>query len=40
LEIHKKIWGELTPNYPRVCGPGQNRRQKVFQWGLHVCAAG
>jgi len=24
----------------RVCGPGQNRRQKVFPWGPHVYARG
>jgi len=28
-----KIWGLLPPNGPRVCAPGQNRRQKVFHWG-------
>jgi len=36
----KKIWGTLSPNAPRVCGPGQNHRQNVFRWGLHVCAGG
>jgi len=37
---HNKIWGgkiniygKLHLNAPRVCGPGQNRRQKVFHWG-------
>jgi len=35
-----KIWGaqkRFGGNFPRiphrVCGPGQNRRQKVFHWG-------
>jgi len=30
---HKKYLGVTAPEYPRVCGPGQNRRQKVFHWG-------
>jgi len=25
-----KLWEALLPNAPRVYGPGQNRRQKVF----------
>jgi len=33
----KKIW-EQIPH--RVCGPGQNRRQKIFHWVLYVCAGG
>jgi len=44
---HNKIWGAQKrfggnclrmPH--RVVGPGQNRRQKVFHWGLHICAGG
>jgi len=35
-----KIWAMTTPEFPRVCGPGQNRLQKVFHWGLHDCAGG
>jgi len=33
---HNKIWGaqkRFGSNCPCVCGPGQNRRQKVFHWG-------
>jgi len=33
---HNKIWGAqkyLGVTAPRVCGSGQNRRQKVFHWG-------
>jgi len=37
---HNKIWGATNkiwgncPRMPhRVCGHGQNRRQKVFHWG-------
>jgi len=30
----KKIWGVTSPKCsPRVCGPGQNRCQKVFYFG-------
>jgi len=36
---HNKIWeghnkdlGVTASECPRVCGPGQNRRQKVFHW--------
>jgi len=38
---HNKIWGDTNKmgvNAPRVCGHGQNCRQKVFHWGHHVCA--
>jgi len=35
----QKDLGVTTPECaPRVCGSGQNRRQKVFHWGLRVCA--
>jgi len=37
---HNKIWGaqkrfggNCPQISPRICGPGQNRRQKVFHWG-------
>jgi len=33
---HNKICGaqnRFGSGFPRVCGPGQNRRQKVFHWG-------
>jgi len=30
---HKKDLGERPRIAPRVCGPGQNRRQKMFHWG-------
>jgi len=31
---HKKDFGVTASECPpRVCGPGQNRRQKVFHWG-------
>jgi len=33
LGVHKKIRGEFPPNAPRVGGPGQIRRPKVFHWG-------
>jgi len=37
----QKRFGSNCPRMPyRVCGPGQNRRQKVFHLGLHVCAGG
>jgi len=29
-----------VPEFPRVCGPGQNRLQEVFHWGLHDCTGG
>jgi len=38
FSVHNKIWGcaktiwELPRMTPRVCGPEQNRRQKVFHW--------
>jgi len=28
----QKRSGVTSPECPRVCGPGQNRRQKVFHW--------
>ena len=44
---NSKIWGAQKrfggncPRMPhRLCGPGKNRCQKVFHWGLHVCAGG
>jgi len=33
LEAHKKFRGNCPKMPPRVCGSGQNRRQKVFHWG-------
>jgi len=30
---HKTDLGGNWTEVPRVCGPGQNRRQKVFHWG-------
>jgi len=38
---HNKIWGaqkRFWGNCPRVCGSGQNRRQKCSIGDLHVCA--
>jgi len=43
---HNKIWGAqknlgvTAHECPRVCGPGQNRHQKVFHWGPSFCAVG
>jgi len=35
----KRFGGNCRRMPHRVCGPVQNRRQKVFHWGL-VCAGG
>jgi len=37
----QKIFGSNCPRIPhRVCGPGQNHRQKVFHWGLSCLCTG